>query len=219
MKALSHFYDNIGKSKDLGKQHIPSISQGLNMSSNKQMTLSDIEAMVARLSKIKEPQDRKIEPQKRPSLTKEEAEQLFERLANNKKIPSPQAPRKNNGSELTREEIDKLFERLSKTKTTAPQPPVNRGDVATQMQIDKLVERLSVVKKPLEQANGETTTNGLKLTKSAMQELVLRLSDKEVAAKHTPDTKRIMKSRYGIVSSYAWNGYNYQAILCNEESP
>lgn len=189
------------------------------MSSNKQMTLSEVEAMVSRLSKTKEPKEKKTESQKKPILTNVEADELFERLAKHKKIASPKVLRKNNGSELSSEETEKLFERLSKSKPSPPLPPVDRGDVESQMQIDKLVDRLSIAKKPLEYSGEKSRKKSLQLSKSAVHELVARLSNKEVALKQTPDTKRVMNGKYGIVSSYAWNGYNYQAILCNEESP
>ena len=183
------------------------------------MTLSDVEAMVARLSRRKEPTEGKTVQRQGPSLSKEEAEELFERLAKHRKNPSPQAPRKNIKAELSNEDIDGLFERLSKQRKPPSPPPINRGEVRTQMEVDSLVERLAVVKQPTETSNGKSKANRLKLSKSAMQELVTRLSNKEIALERTPDAKRVMDKKYGIVSSYAWNGCNHQAVLCNEESP
>ena len=187
------------------------------MPSNKLMTHTDVEAMIDRLTKIKEPKDETTPSQKGPRLTKTEAEELFDRLAKHRKILSPKVPRKS--SELSQDEIDKIVDRLSKAKAIPPPEPVNRGEVRTQMDIDRMVERLSSTKKSPESPGVKSRLSDSKLSKNAVQDLVTRLSSKEIALRKTPDTNRVTNRKYGIVSSYAWNGCNYQAILCNEESP
>ena len=188
------------------------------MTTQKNLTLSEVEAMVERLSRRKEQTERKVESKKGPSLTREEANQLFERLATQKRPQSPPPRlRDDNVGQLSREHVNGLIERLSKQKEAPSTPSVNRGEARSQIDIDEMVTRLSVVKQPPDQH--DTKSRGLKLSQSDIQELVGRLSNKEVAMEKTPDAKRTMDTSYGIVSSYAWNGFNHQAMLCNEESP
>lgn len=61
-----------------------------------------------------------------------------------------------------------------------------------------------------------------KLDKEGITEMVNRLSNKEITVSQTPDANRtgLHKEEWGnVVNSYAWNGKNFQAILCGEESP
>lgn len=189
------------------------------MSAKRNLTLSDVEAMVARLSQRKEPTVTKTEPKREHALPKGEIEKLFNRLATFKKPQSPPLQRRKNGSGLSNKDIDELFERLSKQKRPASPLPVNRGEARSQMDIDNMVARLSLSKKSQEDCDKKESSSGPKMSKNDIAELVARLSNKEVAMEKTPDTKRVMDKKYGIVSSYAWNGCNHQAILCNEESP
>jgi len=187
------------------------------MPSNKLMTLTDVEAMIDRLTKSKQPKTENTQPQNGPRLTKAEVDELFDRLAKHRKILSPKVPRKS--SELSQDEIDKIVDRLSKAKAIPPPAPVYRGEVRTQMDIDRMVERLSGAKKSPESPEVKSRLSDSKLSQNAVQDLVTRLSNKDIALRKTPDTNRVTNRKYGIVSSYAWNGCNYQAILCNEESP
>ncbi len=57
------------------------------------------------------------------------------------------------------------------------------------------------------------------MSKDELQEMVKRLSNKEIAVEKTPDAKRLSDKTFGIVTSYAWNNNNFQAILTNVDSP
>ena len=190
------------------------------MASEKTLTASEIEGLVSRLSRQKEPSTKAGEKNKNNgrSLTKIEAEQLVERLAAPKKINSPQAAlRKRTTTGLTNDDIDQIFERLSTQKKEPSPPPVYRGEKLGQLDIDRIVERLSSSK--AQNGTKEPKKNKMTIPKKSMEELTSRLTNKELAMEKTPESKRTHNKQFGIVSSYVWNGSNYQAILCNEESP
>lgn len=154
------------------------------------------------------------------ALTRQEIEDLVERLSTVKKPEfTTHTDRKN--IDLTKEEAEQMFERLSiRNRRVSSAPAPNRGQARSAIDIDEIVDRLATVKSY--DAGPPTDQNGakaVKLSKAGLQELVSRLSNKELALEKTPDTKRIVDKKFGIVSSYAWNGNNMQAILCNEESP
>ena len=194
------------------------------MEEEKTLTSSEIDALVNRLSKRKAESPKeatKQEGQKKIQLSKEDANKLFERLASLKRPPSPQpmpkTKHKNPG--VTNEEIDKFYERLAICKKPQSPPQVDRGEKGSSMDIDRMVERLSMPKIIHSREHMINSGKNIKLSKQEIQELVSRLSDKEIALEKTPDRKRIQDKTFGIVASYAWSGVNHQAILCNEDSP
>ena len=95
---------------------------------------------------------------------------------------------------LKADEVEEISTRLYNTRPKTPRSSVNR--------------RVLIEKKDLSQE--EVTA------------MVNRLSNKETAFPFTPDTNRtgLHKKEWGnVLNSYAWNGKNFQAILCGEESP
>ena len=91
-------------------------------------------------------------------------------------------------------------------------------------EIEKVVERLSRPKTtPAEgKRRFRPAIEKRQLSKEEINTVVARLADKETNSAKTPDIRRInrFKKEWGAaLNSYAWNGWNHQAILCDEESP
>lgn len=92
-------------------------------------------------------------------------------------------------------------------------------------QIDEMVDRLSTPKNYSEtnkKKRSAQTDKRPRLDKERTDAMLERLANKEENRRRTPDTMRICshKKVWGaVLNSYAWNGLNHQAILCNEESP
>lgn len=92
--------------------------------------------------------------------------------------------------------------------------------------IEEMVERLSAPR-TYSEVGGKNKRRGptekrARLDKERTDAMLKRLADKEVNRRKTPDTIRVCphkKSWGAVLNSYAWNGLNHQAILCNEESP
>eukprot|EP00112_Aurelia_sp_Birch-Aquarium-sp1_P008950 Seg2001.4 transcript_id=Seg2001.4/GoldUCD/mRNA.D3Y31 product="hypothetical protein" protein_id=Seg2001.4/GoldUCD/D3Y31 len=195
------------------------------MEEEKTLNSSEMDDLVNRLSKKKEHGPKgatKKEEQKKIQLSKEDADKLFERLAALKRPPSqqPMPKIKHKNPEVTNEEIDQFYDRLATCKKHPSPPQVDRGEKGSSMDIDRMVERLSMPKITDSSGDGRIS-NGkdIKLSKQEIQELVSKLSNKEIALEKTPDRNRVQDKTFGIVASYAWSGVNHQAILCHEESP
>lgn len=92
-------------------------------------------------------------------------------------------------------------------------------------QIGQMVERLSSPKKNSESGKKKRSTPTQKrprFDKERVDAMLERLANKEVNRTKTPDTNRVCPNKKvwgAVLNSYAWNGLNHQAILCNEESP
>lgn len=91
--------------------------------------------------------------------------------------------------------------------------------------IEEMVERLSTPRTYSEVGKNKQRTpteKRARLNKERTDAMLERLADKKVNREKTPDTIRVCphKKLWGAaLNSYAWNGLNHQAILCNEESP
>lgn len=90
--------------------------------------------------------------------------------------------------------------------------------------IDEMVNRLSSPKKYSDSSTKKkrSADKRPRLTKEQTDALLERIANKESNRSKTPDTRRVCqhKKLFGtVLNSYAWNGLNYPAILCGEESP
>eukprot|EP00794_Sanderia_malayensis_P009732 gene9732-10726_t len=161
-------------------------------------------------------------------LSTSELESLIERLTKTKTNASPSTKQKQQGpaarkqASLSQKELDALIERLSAHKKAMEPVELNRGEKASAIYIDRLIDRLTANinnKSDAEKNSAMKQRSNPHMTNEELTQLVQRLSNKEVAMEKTPDTKRIPDKTFGIVTSYAWNNNNFQALLTNIDSP
>ena len=134
-----------------------------------------------------------------------------ERLSQPKKLKESSKEMKKIYSPRTQQEINVITDRLmTPIKRKNESQTFHRGSPKTMLELDEFIERISTPKPVRELSiNQNNTREKRKLTKDEIDSLCKKLSDKDIARKRTPESRRLLDKSIAPLNTYAWSGAGY----------
>ena len=134
-----------------------------------------------------------------------------ERLSQPKKLKESSKEMKKIYSPRTQQEINVITDRLmTPIKRKNESQTFHRGSPKTMLELDEFIERISTPKPVRELSiNQNNTREKRKLTKDEIDSLCKKLSDKDIARKRTPESRRLLDKSITPLNTYAWSGAGY----------
>ena len=134
-----------------------------------------------------------------------------ERLSQPKKLKESSKEMKKIYSPRTQQETNAITDRLmTPIKRKNESQTFHRGSPKTMLELDEFIERISTPKPVREPSiNQNNTREKRKLTKDEIDSLCKKLSDKDIARKRTPESRRLLDKSITPLNTYAWSGAGY----------
>ena len=133
------------------------------------------------------------------------------RLSQPKKLKESSKEMKKVYAPRTPQEINQITDRLmTPIKRKNENETFYRGPPKTMLELDEFIERISTPKKVREPpVNQNVVREKRKLTKDEIDSLCKKLSDKDIARKKTPESRRLLDKSITPLNTYAWSGAGY----------
>ena len=134
-----------------------------------------------------------------------------DRLSQPKKLKESSKKMKKIYLPRTQQQINEITDRLmTPIKRKNENQTFYRGSPKTMLELDEFIERISTPKSVREPpVNQNVTREKRKLTKDEIDSLCKKLSDKDIARKRTPESRRLLDKSITPLNTYAWSGAGY----------